>query len=67
MTDTDWTPDRITALRKARSQSQTKFGLDLLDTTGSYAQKRVSQLERGEAEPTAAECRTLERMENGEL
>lgn len=67
MNDIDWTPDRITALRNARSQSQTEFGLALLDTTPGYAQKRVSQLERGDADPTAAERRTLQRMAEGEI
>ena len=67
MSETDWTPDRITALRNVRSQSQTEFGLALLDSTLGHAQNRVSRLERGKAEPTAAERRTLQRMENGEI
>jgi len=67
MSDTDWTPDRITALRNARSQSQTEFGLALLDATPGHAQNRVSRLERGKAKPTAAERRTLQRMDEGEI
>jgi DNA-binding transcriptional regulator YiaG len=62
-----WTPERIESLRKGRDQSQTDFGLDLMDTTPGYAQRRVSDLERGEREPTAAERRTLDRMAKGEV
>ena len=61
------TPDEINALRKARQQSQKAFGLDLLDCTKTYAQKRVSQLENGHKEPTAAERRTLQRMADGQI
>ena len=62
-----WTPDRIRSLRNERDQSQTEFGLDLLDATEGHAQSRVSRLEQGVKEPTAAEQRTLERMEAGEV
>jgi len=67
MSEDDWTSDQIKALRKARSQSQTEFGLALLDATPGHAQNRMSRLERGKAEPTAAECRTLQRMDEGEI
>jgi len=67
MSDSDWTPSRIIALRNARSQSQTEFGMELLDATPGYAQKRVSQLENRERTPTAAERRTLNRMQKGEI
>jgi DNA-binding transcriptional regulator YiaG len=62
-----WTPDRIKCLREGRDQSQTDFGLDLMDTSPGYAQRRVSDLERGERKPTAAERRTLDRMAAGEV
>jgi len=62
-----WTPDRIRTLREDRGDSQAAFGLELLDSSEGYAQKRVSQLERGQKEPTAAERRTLQRMEEGDI
>ena len=58
---------QIRRLRNDRQQSQKAFGLDLLDCTKAYAQKRVSQLENGHKEPTAAERRTLQRMADEEI
>jgi len=63
----DMDPDTIKSLRKQRDQSQTEFGLELGDYSENYAQKRVSQLESGKETPTAAERRTLQRMEEGEI
>jgi DNA-binding transcriptional regulator YiaG len=59
--------DTIKSLRRQRSQSQTEFGLELGDYSDSYAQKRVSHLESGEETPTAAERRTLQRIEEGQI
>ena len=63
----DFSSDQIRELREERGASQTGFGLDLLDCTKAYAQKRVSQLENGHKEPTAAERRTLQRMADEEI
>jgi len=63
----EFSPERIRQLRERRGASQTAFGLGLLDCSKGYAQKRVSQLENGRAEPTAAERRTLQRMDEGEI
>jgi len=65
--DTDWTPARIEALRQRRGQSQTEFGLELYAGDGAQAQVRVSELERGERQPTLAIERTLDRMEEGAI
>lgn len=67
MADPAWYPEQIKNLRHERSQTQQEFGLELMDTMPSYAQKRVSELERGIDTPTSAERRTLERMGNGEI
>jgi len=65
--DTDWTPERIKALRKRRGQNQTEFGLDLYASGGAQAQVRVSELEQGDRQPTLAMERTLDRMEEGAI
>lgn len=69
MTDnrSDWTADDVQALRTERGQSQTAFGLELYDTTDGTAQSRVSEIERGDRQPSSAVRRTLQRMEEGEI
>jgi len=67
VTSPTWYPERIKKLRHSRSQTQEEFGLELMDTMPSYAQKRVSELERGIDTPTSAERRTLQRMDEGEI
>jgi len=63
----EWTADNVQALRTERGQSQTAFGLELYDTTEGTAQSRVSEIERGDREPSSAVRRTLQRMEEGEI
>lgn len=63
----DWTADDVQALRVERGQSQTAFGLELYDTTEGTAQSRVSEIERGDRDPSSAVRRTLQRMEEGEI
>ena len=65
--DTAFPPLRIRDLRRQRGQTQEEFGLDLYAGDGPQAQVRVSELERGEREPTLAIERTLERMEEGAI
>lgn len=63
----EWTADDVQALRVERGQSQTAFGLELYDTTEGTAQSRVSEIERGDRDPSSAVRRTLQRMEEGEI
>jgi transcriptional regulator with XRE-family HTH domain len=65
--DTDFTPQEIRDLREHRGQSQTEFGLDLYAGDEAQAQVRVSELERGERQPTLPIERTLDRMEEGAI
>lgn len=58
---------RIRRIRTNRNQNQTEFGQDLADWSASTAQRKVSDLERGVSEPTAAMRKTLQRMDEGTL
>ena len=62
-----WTPSKIRELRERRDQTQTRFGLELYDTTEETAQVLVSELERGKMRPGRAAQRPLNRMKLGEL
>jgi transcriptional regulator with XRE-family HTH domain len=63
----NWTGRQVKNLRIQRGQSQTAFGLELYDTTDGTAQSRVSEIERGDRQPSSAVRRTLQRMEEGEI
>ena len=55
----DWTPDRIKALRKRLNMNQTQFAAAL----GFSRQASVSELERGEFEPSGSTAELLRHLD----
>jgi len=63
MSDINWTPDTIKALRARLGLTQAEFGLELYDVEPQSAQVSVSRLESGDMAPSAAVRRTLMRLQ----
>jgi len=58
----EWPPDKIKKLRRRLGMTQAEMGQEIWDASEATAQKNLSNLERGEHEPTAAVRRHLQRL-----